>query len=318
MTDFEVLPLEELGRPRIDVLLTVSGIFRDLFLPAVGLLDRAFRAVACLPESPEENYVRKHAIQLASELGVSIEEAAGRVFSQQAGRYGTGVNDLVLSSAWDDAEALAAAYQHTMAFAYGARTASTAAPRLFAGLLQTVDVTFQNVDSTEVSLSDVDHYFEYLGGLTNAVRAARGVEPTALVADTFHPDGRVRTLAEALWFETKTRLLNPRWRDALLEHGYNGVAQIATRLDNTFGWAATTSAVDERLFEEVATHYLLDAEMREQMARHNPVAVRRMAERLIEAADRRLWQAPDAIRAQLEAVANELDDAIEGVAISAS
>lgn len=315
MTRFEIIPLEELGRPRIDVLLTVSGIFRDLFLPSTGLLDRAFRAVAELPEPPESNYVRKHVLETAERLGVSFAEASARVFSQRAGRYGTGVNDIVLSSQWDDAEQLAEVFSDSMAYAYGERQASRTLPAVFRQLLGTVETTFQNVDSTEVSLSDVDHYFEYLGGLTNAVRAASGKEPVALVADTFRRDGRVRTLREALWVETKTRLLNPKWREALLEHGYSGVAQVATRLDNTYGWSATTSVVDGRLFTEVAETYLLDDELRERMARENPLAVRRMGERLIEAARRGLWEAPADVLERLESAVAGLDEAIEGVAV---
>jgi magnesium chelatase subunit H len=317
VTRFEIVPLDELGRPRIDVLLTVSGIFRDLFLPSTGLLDRAFRAVAELPEPPELNYVRKHVLEAAERLGVSFAEASARVFSQRAGRYGTGVNDVVLSSQWEDADQLAEVFSDSMAFAYGERHASRTLPAVFRELLGTVETTFQNVDSTEVSLSDVDHYFEYLGGLTNAARAASGKEPLALVADTFRRDGRVRTLREALWLETKTRLLNPKWQEALLEHGYSGVAQVATRLDNTFGWSATTSAVDGRLFAEVAETYLLDDELRERMARENPLAVRRMGERLIEAARRGTWDAPTEVLERLETAVAALDDAIEGVALHA-
>jgi len=315
MTAFEIIPLDELGRPRIDVLLTVSGIFRDLFLPSTELLDRAFRAVAALDEPLDQNFVRKHVLETAEELGISIDEAAARVFSARAGRYGTGVNDAVLSSRWEDAEQLADIFADSTSFAYGERVLASARPTVLRRLLRTVDVTFQNIDSTEVSLSDVDHYFEYLGGLTNAARQARGEEPVTLVADTFHRAGRVRTLREALWYETKTRLLNPKWRDALLEHGYNGVAQVATRLDNTFGWAATTSAVGDELFTEIARDYLLNEELREAMARENPLAVQRMAKRLLEASRRGLWDAPEDIIDRLEDVANLLDDRIEGVSL---
>ncbi len=317
MTRFRIVPLDELGRPRVDVVLTVSGIFRDLFLPATELLDRAFRAVAALDEPPELNFVRKHALELADTLGVDPSDAAARVFSQRAGRYGTGVNDLVLSSQWEGEEDLAKAFQHAMAFSYGERRASAAAPAVFGGLLRTVEATFQNIDSTEVSLADVDHYFEYLGGLTNAVRAARGSEPAVYVADTFRPGGRVRSLGEALWLETKSRLLNPKWREAMLAHGYSGVAQVAMRLDNTYGWAATTTAVDGRLLEDVAREYLLNDALRERMAAENPLAVKRMADRLVEAVERGLWDAQAELVDALRDVAGRLDDAVEGVVLHA-
>lgn len=316
MTAFTITPLHELGRPRVDVLLTTSGIFRDLFLPSTSLLDRAFRAVAALDEPLDQNFVRKHVLEAAEELDISFDEAAARVFSARAGRYGTGVNDAVLSSQWEDAEQLGEVFADSTSFAYGDRLLAAAQPTVLRRLLRTVEVTFQNVDSTEVSLSDVDHYFEYLGGLTNAARQARGEEPVTLIADTFHRSGRVRTLREALWYETKTRLLNPKWRDTLLEHGYNGVAQVATRLDNTFGWAATTSAVSSDLFTEIAREYLLNDTLREAMARENPLAVQRMAERLLEAFRRELWDAPSDIIEQLDTVARILDDQIEGVSLA--
>jgi magnesium chelatase subunit H len=310
---FRVLDLETLGRPRIDVVLTASGVFRDLFPQAMALLDEAIRAVAVRDEDVELNYVRKHALDQARELGIDVADAATRVFSNAPGDYGSGVNHVVDASTWETDLELGELYANRQAYAYGATLAGADAGRLFLSALATVEVTFQNIDSAERSLADSDHYFEYLGGVSAAVKAAGGRAPRVLVSDTYSPKAKIRDIDEALRLESRTRLLNPRWYEAMLEHGFQGVREVAQRLDNTFGWSATVDAVDDWIFSAAAATFLFDDQLRDRMAAVNPAAVRSMALRLDEADRRGLWQPSDEERSRLDAVVELLEDAVEGV-----
>lgn len=310
---FRIIDPESLGRPRIDVVLTASGVFRDLFGQAMALLDEAVRAVAVLDEDPDQNYVRKHALEQARELGIDVADAATRVFSNAPGDYGSGVNHVVDASTWKTDLDLGELYTNRQAFAYGVTLAGAEAGRLFRSVLATVDVTFQNLDSAERSLADSDHYFEYLGGVSAAVKAAGGRSPRVLVSDTYSPRARVRDIDEALRLESRTRLLNPRWYEAMLEHGFQGVREVAQRLDNTFGWSATVNAVDDWIYSAAAATFLFDDRLRDRMAAVNPAAVRSMALRLDEADRRGLWQPTDEERNRLDEVADLLEDAVEGV-----
>lgn len=313
MTCFRIIPLDELGRPRIDVVVTASGIFRDLFPTAMELLDQAVRAVAQLDEDPAQNYVRAHALQQAAQLDIPLADAAARLFTTPAGQYGAGVNRLVEASAWEESTELGETFLARMGQAHGSRLAPAAQQELLRQALATVSLTFQNIDSSEISLADVDHYYEYLGGVTAAVRTLRQEPPRTMVADSFSPALRLRSLEDAIRLESRTRLLNPRWHEALLQHGYIGVHQISLRLENTFGWAATARAVDGWIFSAAARTYLFDDTMRRRMASANPQALRRMTDRLAEAAQRGLWDASQTERERLDAIADELDGLAEGV-----
>lgn len=313
ITRVRLVPLAELGRPRIDAVVTCSGIFRDLFPGTMQLLQEAARLAALADEPDEQNLVRKHARELAEELQIPLAEAAARVFAAAPGQYGTGVNHLVGEGAWEQAGDLAETYVRRMGHAWGEAGGGREARKVLAGLLRRAPVTLQNVDSTEVSLADVDHYFEHLGGLTAAVSALRGRRPEAMVVDGTTGRGEVRTLKEAVRLEVRTRLLNPRWYEGMLRHGYQGVNEVAVRLDNTYGWLATTGQVDGWALDMAADTFVLDAQMRRRMAALNPRAVRRMAERLLEAAARGLWQTGADRVAALRAALDELDDAIEAL-----
>ncbi|MFZ5816414.1 MAG: cobaltochelatase subunit CobN [Bacillota bacterium] len=315
MVRFRILPLAELGRPRIDVVITASGIFRDLFPTAMALLDQAIRAVAQLDEEPADNLLRAHALKQAAELGLDLADAAARLFTTPAGQYGAGVNRVVEGSAWEAPEELAETFLARMGQAHGRSLPPETQRALLRSALSTVSLTFQNIDSTEISLADVDHYYEYLGGVTAAVRAVRREEPRAVVADSYAARPKLRSLAEALRLESRTRLLNPRWHEAMLAHGYSGVHQVAQRLENTFGWAATTGAVDGWIFTAAAETFLYNEGMRRRMAEANPRALLRMADRLAEAAQRGLWAAAPEDLDRLEAIAGELDSRAEGVAL---
>lgn len=312
VTRFRVKSLEELGRPRIDVVVTTTGVFRDLFTCTMQLMDEAIRAVAELDEPDEANFIAKHARATSAELGCSIAEAATRVFSNAQGHYGSGVNQVVDAGQWESDDDLGEVYVRRQCFAYGPELGKPA-EALLRTALASVEVTFQNITGAEQSIADNDHYFEYLGGLSASVQTHAGARPRVFVADNYSARPKVRDIETAMRLESRTHLLNPTWYEALLQHGFQGVTEIGHRLDNTYGWSATVDAVDDWIFSAAAETYLFDDALRERMAALNPAAVRAMAERLREAADRGLWNASDTEQQQLDDVMDELDDIVEGV-----
>lgn len=311
MSRVELIPLAQLGRPRIDVVITCSGIFRDLFPTVMQLLDQAVVAAALADEPSEQNYVRKRALALAAELGISLNEGARRVFAAKPGNYGTGVNHVVQESAWESEGEIGRVYLERMAWSYGRTDDSTRDGDLLRAALKGVDTAIQHMDSTELGLADIDHYFEHLGGIVAAVESLNGAKPEAFVFDVGTAGSKPRTLTEALRIESRTRLLNPRWYEGMLAHGYQGVHEIAQRLDHTFGWQATAHAVDDWVFSG-ATQIL--QEQGERMKALNPQATLRMAGRLLEAHQRGLWQSTDAEIAALRQLRDGLEELAEGIA----
>lgn len=318
-TDVDVIPLERLGRPRIDVVMTVSGIFRDLFGTTMGLLDLAVRRVAALDEPEESNYVRKHVAGQMAETGCSFDEAAVRVFSNAAGNYGTNVNFMVLESQWEDSAELGDLFVTRKCFAYGRDSEGRSfdgreARKLLERALSRVEVTYQNIDNTEVGITDIDHYFEYLGGVSKAVEKHTGARPKIYLSDTLTPGTKVRTLEETIRLETRTKTLNPKWFEGMLRHGFSGVAEIEHRVTNTFGWSATADAVDDWVYSQVATTYVLDEKVLERLRSLNPHSARTLVGRLLEASGRGYWSADKAVLDRLQDVFAGLEDELEGVA----
>lgn len=318
VTDVEVIPLESLGRPRIDVVMTVSGIFRDLFATTMDLLDRSVKRVASLDEPCHMNFVRKHVEEYIRETGCSFQEAATRVFSNAAGNYGTNVNFLVMQSQWEDAGELGDLFVRRKCFAYGRDSQGRLlegleAQKLLDGALSRVEVSYQNIDSTEVGISDVDHYFEYLGGVTKAVEKRAGKRPQVYLSDALTPNAKIRTLKETLQLEIRTKVLNPKWYEGMLRHGFSGVAEIEHQLTNTFGWSATADAVDDWIYDEVAETFVLDGQMLDRLKALNPHSVQALVGRLLEAAGRGFWSAKPEVLDQLRKVFTGLEDALEGV-----
>ena len=230
-TDVDIIPLDKLARPRIDVVLTVSGIFRDLFGATMTLLDNAVRRVASLDEPTEMNFIKRHAEQQMTETDCSFDEAAVRVFSNAAGNYGTNVNFMVLDSQWEDSSELGDLFVTRKCFAYGRDSQGRnfdgrESRELLERALSRVEVTYQNIDTTEVGITDVDHYFEYLGGVSKAVEKQTGARPAIYLSDSLSPGAKVRTLEETVRLETRTKTLNPKWFEGMLRHGFSGVAEI--------------------------------------------------------------------------------------------
>lgn len=313
MTEIEVISLEELGRPRIDVVISASGIFRDVFGLQMALLDEAVRVVADLEEPESMNFVRARRNQLVDEEGFSAREAATRVFCNAPGAYGANVDYMVGLSTWDERKDLADVYLRRKGFAFGRNLHGEGAKEVLAALAKGIDTTYQNLDSSEVSLTDVDHYFEYLGGLTALTEARSGTRPDVLVADTTSARATVRTLEETVRLEVRTKLLNPRWTEGMLKHGYQGVEEIRKRFDYTFGWSATCEAVDGWIYREVHRTYIENEEVRGRMQEKNLHSFTSLVRRLLEADSRGFWEPTADERDRLEELSEEVEDLIEGV-----
>jgi len=310
----QLIPLEKLGRPRIDVIVTASGVFRDLLPLQVKLLaEAAFLAASAEGEPLEQNAIRRHALAQAEALGCSLEEAALRVFSNDDGAYGANVNLTVEDGSWGEGDELAEVFVRRKGFGYDRNGRPTARHDLLQLALGQVDATYQNLDSVELGVSDIDQYVDSLGGVTKAAQRASGREVSAYIGDETRGSGRVRTLEEQVSLETRTRTLNPKWFEAMLGHGYQGVREIEARVTTTLGWSATAGAVQGWVYEGIGETYVLDPEMRRRMAQLNPDAASRMAGRLLEACDRGFWTPDDDTLAALQDAADELEDRLEGV-----
>ncbi|PKU23648.1 magnesium chelatase subunit H [Telmatospirillum siberiense] len=309
----ELIPLQDLERPRIDVIATLSGIFRDLLpLQTKMLADAAFLA-ASADEPLEMNFIRKHALAYQAELGCDLETAALRVFSNADGAYGANVNQMIDAGCWVDGDELADAYESRKCFAYGRAGKASKQPALLGCALKTADLAYQNLDSLELGITTIDHYVDTLGGISRAVRRAKGVDVAVYVGDRTQGEGKVRTLAEQVTLETRTRTLNPRWYDGLLRHGYEGVRQIEAQVTNTMGWSATTSQVAPWVYQRISETFVLDEAMRNRLVDLNPKASARMANRLIEAYERKYWTPDSATLQALRDAGDDIEDRLEGV-----
>jgi magnesium chelatase subunit H len=319
VTGVEPISLEELGRPRVDVLMTVSGIFRDLFGATVMLLDAAVRCVAALEEPEELNPLRANVAAQVEHEGCSYEDAALRVFSNAPGSYGTNVNFMVMDSQWEHADSLGDLFVTRKCFAYGRDREGRSlegreAPGALSRALSRVEATYQNIDSFEIGLTDVDHYFEYLGGVSKAVETRAHARPSVYLSDAVSRDARVRSLEEMVRLETRAKTLNPKWYEGMLGHGFRGVAEIESHVTNTFGWSATADAVDGWVYTEVARTFVLDEAMLERLSELNPHSARSLVARLLEAEGRGFWEAEDGVLERLREAFSGLEDRIEGVA----
>ncbi len=308
-----LIPLEELGRPRIDVVVTVSGIFRDLLPLQTKLLAEAAFLAASADEPVEQNFVRKHALQYQAAQNCDLETAALRVFGNADGAYGANVNHLIDSSRWDSSDELAATFTQRKSFAYGRTGKAVKHSALLENVLRDVQLAYQNLDSVELGVTTVDTYFDTLGGISSAVKKAKGGYVPIYIGDQTRGEGTVRTLNEQVALETRTRVLNPKWYEGMLAHGYEGVRQIEAHVTNTMGWSATTTQVAPWVYEEITKTFMLDPAMRERLAQLNPTASAKVAHRLIEAHERNYWSPDAATLAALRNAGDELEDRIEGV-----
>ncbi len=310
----DLIPLETLGRPRIDVVATLSGIFRDLLPLQIRMLAEAAYKAASADEPSSSNFVRKHALAYQAAHGCDLEAASMRVFSNADGAYGANVNQLIDSGCWDEEDELAEAYTKRKCFAYGRAGVPEANPDLLNSILQDVDLAYQNLDSVELGVTTIDHYYDTLGGIGRAVKRAKGTEAPVYIGDQTSGPGAVRTLSEQVSLETRTRALNPKWYEAMLRHGYEGVRQIEAQVSNTMGWSATTGGVAPWVYQKISETYVLDADLRERLAALNPKSCAKVANRLLEACERNYWTPDPETLAALQRAGEDLEDRIEGVA----
>ena len=288
----EPIPLAELGRPRIDVTMRISGFFRDAFPHVVAMLDDAVRLVAELDEPDEDNYVRAHV--RADDRG-DRRRATLRIFGPAPGAYGAGLLPLIDSRNWRDDADLAEVYAVWGGHAYGRDLDGVPARADMENAYRRIAVAVKNVDVREHDIADSDDYFQYHGGMVAAVRALTGRSPAAYLGDTTRPDAvRTRTLAEETARIFRARVVNPRWLAAMRAHGYKGAFELAATVDYLFGYDATTGVVADWMYDRIAAAYVLDPENRAFLAKSNPWALHGIAERLLEAAERGMWANPDA------------------------
>eukprot|EP00955_Chlamydomonas_euryale_P001090 12527-Chlamydomonas_euryale.AAC.4 len=313
----EVIPLEELGRPRVDVVVNCSGVFRDLFVNQMLLLDRAVKMAAELDEPDEMNFVRKHARQQAEELGLkSVRDAATRIFSNSSGSYSSNVNLAVENSSWTDESQLQEMYVKRKSFAFNSDRPGAGGEEnreVFETAMKTVDVTFQNLDSSEISLTDVSHYFD--SDPTKLVQNLRGdgKAPSAYIADTTTANAQVRTLGETVRLDARTKLLNPKWYEGMLGSGYEGVREIQKRLTNTMGWSATSGMVDNWVYDEANSTFIEDPAMAQRLMDANPNSFRKLVATFLEANGRGYWDASPEQLEKLKQMYMDVEDKIEGV-----
>ena len=310
----DLIPLAQLGRPRIDVLMTLSGIFRDLLPLQTKMLAEAAYKAAMADEPLAQNFIRAHALAYAEQMDVDMEVASLRVFSNAEGAYGSNVNQLVDSSAFGQEDELADAYEARKSFAYARDGRAVKNAAMLQKALKNVELAYQNLESVELGVTSVDHYFDTLGGIARAVKRQRGSDTPVYISDQTRGTGKIRTLRDQIALESRSRTLNPKFYESLLKHGAEGVRQIEAHVTNTMGWSATAEAVEPWVYQRLSETFVLDEAMRKRMAALNPVASARMANRLIEASERSYWTPDAATLAALQGAADELEDRLEGIA----
>ncbi|MDQ3578543.1 MAG: cobaltochelatase subunit CobN, partial [Actinomycetota bacterium] len=291
VSGLEVIALTDLGRPRIDVTVRISGFFRDAFPHVVYLLDDAVRLVAALDESDEDNFVRAH---VRAEKDKDERRATTRIFGSKPGAYGAGLLPLIDSHNWRDDKDLAEVYAVWGGFAYGRELDGAPAREDMESAYKRIAVAAKNVDTREHDIADSDDYFQYHGGMIATVRALTGKAPAAYIGDSTRPESvRTRSLVEETNRVFRSRVVNPRWIEAMRRHGYKGAFELAATVDYLFGYDATTGVVADWMYDKLAQTYALDPENRKFLSESNPWALHGIAERLLEAADRSMWAEPD-------------------------
>jgi cobaltochelatase CobN len=318
----EVIPLAELGRPRVDVVCRISGFFRDAFPHLIALIDEAVQAVIALDEPPEQNFPRKHALASRAALranGVAEEQAARqagyRIFGSQPGSYGAGILPLIDAQNWQGDADFARVYLAWGGFAYTAREQGVAAEEAFARALSGVQVATKNQDTREHDIFDSDDYLQFHGGMIATIRALSGKNPLRYLGDSSDPARpKTRDLREEARRVFRSRVTNPKWIASMQRHGYKGGLELAATVDYLFGYDATAEVLDDWMYEQVTASYLRDPELQRWLEQANPWALQAIAERLSEAAQRGLWAQPsDEARATLEALLERGEEWREGI-----
>lgn len=305
--ELEVIPLEELGRPRIDVVITICGIFRDTLGTHIDLINRAIEMVANLEEPPEKNYVRKHFLELRGELK---DFALARIFGPSPTEYATSMRTLVESGAWKDEKDLVRSYEDSMSYAYFKKRIEKN-EKAFSSLLKLVDVVTQERDNSEYEVTDLDHYYEFLGGLSRSVQEKKGERAEILVVDSTEEDVVVEDLKVSIERATRTRLLNPRWIEGMLKHDFHGAKKVKDRVEYLLAFAATTGKVENWVFDEVADKLVFDERTRKKLQQNNPYATMKMCELLLEAEKRGYWNVEEEKLKKLRSIILNMESELE-------
>ncbi|MFI7385139.1 cobaltochelatase subunit CobN [Streptomyces sp. NPDC049813] len=293
VTSLEAIPYEQLNRPRIDVTLRISGFFRDAFPHTIGLLDDAVRLAASLDEPAEHNHVRAHTQADLAEHG-DERRATTRIFGSRPGTYGAGILQLIDSKDWRTDADLAEVYTVWGGYAYGRGLDGTSARAEMETAYKRIAVAAKNTDTREHDIADSDDYFQYHGGMVATVRALRGTAPEAYIGDSTRPETvRTRTLVEETSRVFRARVVNPKWIEAMRRHGYKGAFELAATVDYLFGYDATTGVIADWMYDKLTQTYVLDETNRQFLSEANPWALHGIAERLLEAESRGLWEKPD-------------------------
>ncbi|MDB9308828.1 magnesium chelatase subunit H [Aphanizomenon sp. CS-733/32] len=311
----ELIPLSELGRPRIDVVINCSGVFRDLFINQMNLLDQGVKMAAEADEPLDMNFVRKHALKQAEDMGINLRQAATRVFSNASGSYSSNINLAVENSTWDSEAELQEMYLKRKSFSFNSDNPGVMdeSREIFETTLKTADATFQNLDSSEISLTDVSHYFDSDPTKLVASLRADGKKPSSYIADTTTANAQVRTLSETVRLDARTKLLNPKWYEGMLSHGYEGVRELSKRLVNTTGWSATAGAVDNWIYEDTNETFIKDEEMQKRLMNLNPHSFRKIVSTLLEMNGRGYWETSEENLDRLRELYQEVENRIEGI-----
>ncbi|CCQ64378.1 magnesium chelatase subunit H [Crocosphaera watsonii] len=307
---YELKPLEELEHPRIDVLANLSGIFRDTFVNIIELLDDLFQRAAEIEEDPENNFIRKHYLQLKEQ---GVENASARLFSNPAGDFGSLVNDQVVDGNWESSDELANTWEKRNVFSYGRKDKGQARPEILNQLLKTSERIVQEIDSVEYGLTDIQEYYGNTGGLKLAAEKQSGKKVTASFVESFSNDTNPRKLEDLLRLEYRTKLLNPKWAEAMVNQGSGGAYEVSQRMTALIGWGGTTDFQDNWVYDQAAETYALDPEMAEKLRKANPEAFRNIVGRMIEANGRGFWDAEEETLEKLRDLYDLTEEELEGV-----
>ena len=309
---YELKPVSEVGHPRIDILANLSGIFRDTFVNIIELLDDLFRRAAEADESEADNYIRKHCLALEAQ---GIANASARMFSNPAGDFGSLVNDQVVDSNWESSDELADTWKNRNVFSYGRKDKGQARPEVLTQLLETSSQIVQEIDSVEYGLTDIQEYYGNTGGLKLAAEKQSGKEVEASFVESFSKDTNPRKLKDLLRMEYRTKLLNPKWAEAMADQGSGGAYEISQRMTALIGWGGTANFKDDWVYDQAVDTYALDAEMAAKLREANPEAFRNIVARAIEAQGRGLWNADEEKLEKLQELYQSTEDELEGVTV---
>src|SRR5919202_856158 len=309
---YELKPLAEVGHPRIDVLANLSGIFRDSFVNIIELLDDLFKRAAEANEPEDKNFIRKHALALKAQ---GVENVAARLFSNPAGDFGSLVNDRVVDGNWEKSEDLGNTWCDRNVFSYGRQDKGQARPEILNQLLKTTNRIVQEIDSVEYGLTDIQEYYANTGGLKKAAEQKQGKKVNASFVESFSKDTTPRNLEDLLRLEYRTKLLNPKWADAMANQGSGGAYEISQRMTALIGWGGTVDFTDSWVYDQAADTYALDVEMAKKLREANPEAFRNVVGRMLEAHGRGFWQPSEEKLEKLRALYELTDEELEGVSV---